>query len=250
MGTALTRHDTLLRQAIGAHVGVIFKGTGDGMHAVFARAADALAAALAVQRALHTELWGPTGPLHVRVALHTGAAELRDGDYFGPPLNRVARMLVLGHGGQILLSRATHDLVADDLPNQLALLALGEYPLKDLIRPEPIFQLISPDLPSYFPPLRAASTNPTPTPTQALSILTTKLYVPPARPQLVPRPRLLARLDAGLRGKLTLLSAPAGFGKTTLLSAWRATAVGSAIPLAWVSLDTADSDPATGCASA
>ena len=67
--------------------------------------ADALAAALAAQRALHAEAWGETGPLRVRMALHTGAAELRDGDYFGPPLNRVARILALGHGGQILLSQ-------------------------------------------------------------------------------------------------------------------------------------------------
>ncbi len=91
---------------------MVFKTVGDGVHAVFATRADALAAALAAQRALHAEPWGATGPLRVRMALHTGAAELRDGDYFGAPLNRVARILALGHGGQILLSHATHDLVA------------------------------------------------------------------------------------------------------------------------------------------
>jgi class 3 adenylate cyclase len=88
------------------------------------------------------------------MALHTGAAALRDSDYFGPPLNRVARILALGHGGQTLLSRATHDFVADDLPSQTALRDLGEYPLKDLSRPEQLFQLASLGLPADFPPLR------------------------------------------------------------------------------------------------
>jgi LuxR family transcriptional regulator, maltose regulon positive regulatory protein len=243
MPAALARHDTILREAIQAHSGVIFKTVGDGIHAAFHRAADALVAALAAQRALYAEPWVSVDPLRVRVAIHTGAAELRDGDYFGGPLNRIARILALGHGGQILLSHATHDLVADDLPNQTTLRALGEYPLKNLTRPEAIFQLISPDLPTEFPPLHAARPSPTPAPAQPFHLLTTKLYAPPARLQLVPRPRLLARLDAGLSGKLTLLSAPAGFGKTTLLSAWRASTAGSAMPFAWVSLDAADSDP-------
>jgi len=243
MPQALARHDALVRQAIQTHGGVVFKTVGDGVYAVFARAIDALFGALAAQRDLHAADWGELGSLRVRMALHTGAAELRDGDYFGGPLNRLARVLALGHGGQILLSHATHDLVADDLPSQTSLRALGEYSLKDLTRPEPIFQFISPDLPSEFPPLRAATAGPTPAPAQALHLLTTKLYVPPPRPQLVPRPRLLARLEAALSGKLTLLSAPAGFGKTTLLSAWRATAACRAVPLAWVSLDVADSEP-------
>jgi LuxR family maltose regulon positive regulatory protein len=101
--------------------------------------------------------------------------------------------------------------------------------------------VLSPDLHSDMPPLRTADASPTPAP--ALPLLTTKLYIPPARPQLLPRPRLLAQLDAGMHCKLTLLSAPAGFGKTTLLGAWRATTLGSAIPFAWVSLDTTDSEP-------
>ena len=160
MGTALARHDTLVRQVVETHSGAVFKTVGDGVHAVFARAGNALSAALAAQRALAAEPWGEIGPLRVRMALHTGAAELRDDDYFGPPLNRVARILALGHGGQILISRATHDLVADDLPAQTSLHELGEHRLKDLSRPEQIFQLISPDLPSEFPPLRALEARP------------------------------------------------------------------------------------------
>jgi LuxR family maltose regulon positive regulatory protein len=261
MPAALVRHDALLCDAIQAHHGVIFKKVGDGIYTAFARASDALSAALAAQRALHTEAWDPTGPLRVRMALHTGTAELRDGDYFGPPLNRVARIIALGHGGQTLLSQAAHDLVADDLPAGTTLCALGEYQLKDLTRPEPIYQLVSPDLPTDFAPLHATGTRPAPAPTQPLSLLTTKLYIPPARPQLVPRPRLLARLDAGSTRKLTLISAPAGFGKTSLIAEWLAartegrglaaqTVASSHSPqssalaprVAWVSLDTDDND--------
>src|SRR6266542_5177005 len=240
MGTALARHDTLLRQAIGAHGGVVFKTVGDSVHAVFARAPDALATALDAQRALQQEHWDSTGALRVRMALHTGAAELRDGDYFGPPLNRVARILTLGHGGQILLSRATHDLVADELPARTSLRALGDYHLKDLVRPEPIFQCVSADLPTDFPPLRSDNLGPgagVPTP----QLLATKLYMPRVRPDLVARPRLFARLDAGLHGALTLVCAPAGFGKTTLLAAWLHR-IGR--PAAWLGLDAGDSDPA------
>ena len=102
MAQALTRHDAILQQAIAASGGIVFKTVGDTVHAVFTAAPDALAAALATQHALHRESWGITGPLRVRMAIHTGAADMRDGDYFGLPLNRIARMLAAGHGGRIL----------------------------------------------------------------------------------------------------------------------------------------------------
>jgi LuxR family maltose regulon positive regulatory protein len=261
MPATLARHDAILRHTIETHSGVVFKTVGDSAHAVFARAADALSAALAAQRALRAEPWGATGPPRVRMALHTGAAELRDGDYFGSPLNRVARILALGHGGQTLLSRATHDLVADDLPSRTSLRDLGEQPLKDLSRPEQIFQLVSPDLPSDFPPLRTLDQSPEAAPVQPSLLLRTKLYIPLPRPHLVPRGRLVERMQAGQAGKLTLIVAPAGFGKTTLVSAWiaartagrglRAESVAAApspqssalgIGVAWVSLDTGDND--------
>jgi class 3 adenylate cyclase len=105
MRAALARHDALIRAAE-AHGGGVFKTVGDAFYAVFAAAADAAAAALAIQRALQCEPWGETGSLCVRVALHTGAAQTRDGDYFGPALNRVARMLAASHGGQIVLSQS------------------------------------------------------------------------------------------------------------------------------------------------
>jgi LuxR family transcriptional regulator, maltose regulon positive regulatory protein len=257
MSVALARHDAILQQMVAAHGGLIFKTVGDGIHAVFARASDALEAALAAQRALHAEPWGATGPLRVRMALHSGVAEQRAGDYFGPALNRVAGILDLGHGGQVLLARTTQDLVADALPFQISLRDLGEQQLNGLSRPEQIFQLVSPDLPNTFPPLQTSGALPAGPPTPALSLLTTKLYIPPARPNLVPRPRLTARLQAGLAGKLTLIAAPAGFGKTTLLT--QGLGVGSwglesASPnpqlptpnsrsVAWVTLDSEDNDP-------
>src|SRR5207248_2720972 len=95
-------------------------------------------------------------PLRVRIALHSGTAEARDGDYFGPALTLVARLLDAGHGGQILLSRASADLLADRLPTGVALRPLGEYRLKGLAQPELIFQLTAPALPTDFPPLRTA----------------------------------------------------------------------------------------------
>ena len=112
MQAALPRHDALVRHCIAAHGGHVFKTGGDAFCAAFHTASDALAAALEAQRALHREPWPDPVKIRVRMALHTGAVELRDGDYFGPPLNRVARLLSAGHGGQTLLSESTHDLVS------------------------------------------------------------------------------------------------------------------------------------------
>src|SRR5262245_8725255 len=104
MRTALARHDALIRAAIADYGGHVVKTMGDAFHAAFARAPDGVAAAAAAQRRLQAESWGEIGDLRVRMTLHTGAAEERDGDYYGPPLNRAARLLATGHGGQVLLS--------------------------------------------------------------------------------------------------------------------------------------------------
>src|SRR5450755_172355 len=151
MRDALARHDTLMRQSIEAHGGHVVKTVGDGFHAAFATAATALAAALAAQRALHAEPWPEAVPIRVRMVLHSGAAELRDGDYFGPTLNRLGRLLGIAFGGQTLLSEATHDLCRDLLPSGVTLKALGEQSLKDLARREAVFQLCHADLPRAFP---------------------------------------------------------------------------------------------------
>jgi predicted ATPase/class 3 adenylate cyclase len=154
MERALARHDAILRQAISAHRGHVFKTVGGAFYAVFATAPDALEAAIAAQRALAAESWELPIPIRVRMALHTGAAQARDGDYFGAPLNRVARLLSAGHGGQVLLSLATRELVADQLRPEITLHDLGEYRLKDLGRPERVYQVLAHDLLSDFPPLR------------------------------------------------------------------------------------------------
>jgi serine phosphatase RsbU (regulator of sigma subunit)/class 3 adenylate cyclase len=153
MRGALAHHDALLRQAIERHSGYVFKTVGDSSCAAFATAAGALAAAVAVHRALLGQVWAETGPLRVRMALHTGPAEERGGDYFGSPLHQVARLLAAGHGGQTLLSQAVSEKVAHALPEGASLRDLGEHRLRDLLHPMRIFQLLTPDLPADFPPL-------------------------------------------------------------------------------------------------
>ena len=154
MRTALARHDQLLRYSIQRNRGRVFKTVGDAFCAAFATASDAVAAAIEAQRSLHLEHWPEPIKIRVRLALHTGAVEMRDGDYFGPPLNRVARLLSAGHGGQSLLSETTHDLCRDHLPPLASVKPLGEHALRDLSRREPIFQICHPDLVQNFPALK------------------------------------------------------------------------------------------------
>src|SRR5215208_882284 len=116
MQAALARHDSLLRNIIEAHNGHIIKTTGDGLHAVFTHVRESVSASLACQQALLHESWtGLSQPLRVRMGLHTGEAQFRDGDYFGSSTNRAARLMSIAWGGQILLSAATTELVRDQL---------------------------------------------------------------------------------------------------------------------------------------
>ncbi len=158
MTQVVERHDEILRTTVEARGGYVFKTVGDACCAAFAYPREALRAALASQRTLFAEAWSvPTG-LRVRMALHTGAAEQeRDGDYFGPAVNRVARLLSAVHGGQVLLSGATYSQVRDHpqlVDPEARLVYLGEYRLKDLTHPERLYQLSVPDLPGVFPPAR------------------------------------------------------------------------------------------------
>jgi predicted ATPase/class 3 adenylate cyclase len=205
MQAALARHDALLRAAILEHDGHVVKTTGDGIHAAFSRAQDAVAAAVDAQHRLLAESWDEIGGLRVRMALHTGAAEERDGDYYGPPLNRAARLLATGHGGQVLLSDVTAGLVRDDPSGGLELLDLGEHRLKDLIRPERVFQVVIPGLCSEFPPLVSLDARPNNLPTQATPLLGRERELELARERLL-------RQDVRL---LTLVG-PGGTGKTRL----------------------------------
>ncbi len=155
MEAAVRRHDALLRASIAAHDGEVFKTIGDAFCAAFRRPEDAARAMLAAQRSLAAEDFSAVGGLRVRAALHAGTADERDGDYFGPTLNRVARLLALGHGGQVLVSGVTSELLRGVLPPDASLIDLGEHRLKDLTRPEHVFQLLVPEMPRDFPPLRS-----------------------------------------------------------------------------------------------
>src|SRR5688572_21764946 len=140
MATAVERHLGILRDIINQHRGVLYKTIGDGTQVAFPTAADALHTALAAQQALIRAPWpDPPGPLQVRMALHAGEAEPRHGDYLAAPLNRLARLLGVAHGGQVLLTEAVAQLVQDDLPSGAALLDLGAIRLRDLDRAEQVF---------------------------------------------------------------------------------------------------------------
>jgi len=183
MRAALAGHDGSLRRAIESSNGVIVKTTGDGVHAAFALAADALAACLAAQRELRSAETkaldvDPASPpssvpvaLRVRMALHTGVAELRDGDYFGGTLNRAARIMSAAHGGQILLSATTAELVRRQLPAGTTLRDVGEHQFKGLPNSERLFQIVAPDLRDDFPPLHSLKTKANNLPIQVTSFI-------------------------------------------------------------------------------
>jgi predicted ATPase/class 3 adenylate cyclase/DNA-binding CsgD family transcriptional regulator len=156
MAVAIARHYEVLDDAIARHGGVrpVEQGEGDSVVGAFSRAADAVAAALDAQRALADEAWPDAAPLRVRMAVHTGDAQLRDaGNYFGETVVRCARLRALAHGGQVLLSDVSAALVADRLPGGASLRDLGVHRLKDLGRPEHVWQLCHSDLQATFPPL-------------------------------------------------------------------------------------------------
>jgi adenylate cyclase len=157
MRMVLARHDEILRECIEGQRGHVFKTGGDAFFAAFDTAPAAVRAALAAQLALKAEDWPKAHCIVVRMALHSGEAEARQGDYFGPPLNYVSRLLAVGHGGQTLLSEQTGDLCAQQLPAGTAVKLIGAYGLKDLPGRQKIFQLVHPDLPQAFPPLKTSS---------------------------------------------------------------------------------------------
>ena len=152
MRPALARHDAILRDAIEGHAGFVVKTTGDGFHAVFGTAHDAVDAAVAAQLALDEAPWDETGPLRVRMGLHTCEAELRDGDYYGSAVNRAARLMSVAHGGQVVVSAATSELVRG---GSVELVDLGEHRLRDLGEPERVFQVAHPELAREFPALQS-----------------------------------------------------------------------------------------------
>src|SRR5215207_1068604 len=205
MAIAADQHLAIVREVVTMHGGVLFKTVGDGTQSAFASASAALAAAITAQRAFVTEPWpAPMGPLAVRMALLADAAEPRDGDYRGAPLSRLARLLMVGHGGQILLTQAVHALARGDLRADVILRDLGTHRLRDLQEPEDIFQVVAPGLRETFPPLQTLPSHPT-------------NLIPPPTPLIGREAEIadvLRLMDEGAR--LVTLTGPGGIGKTRL----------------------------------
>ena len=213
MRDALARHDELLRAAVAERGGHVFSTGGDGVAAAFTRAADAAEAARDAQAKLSREPWTSGAQIKVRMALHTGEADERGGDYFGPALNRTARLMALAHGGQILCSRVTGDLLDGSVP----LVDLGEHRLRDLLAPERVLQIDE----GAFPPLQSIDSVPSNLPT----MLT----------ELVGRTDEVAQLAGTLKTeRLLTLTGVGGVGKTRLALAVVASLAGDFADGCWL----------------
>jgi predicted ATPase/class 3 adenylate cyclase len=200
--TVLEDHNRLLRGAIRESGGIDLRTEGDSFFAVFRTAPAAVGAAAAAQRDLTAHPWPPEAPVRVRIGMHTGEGTVGGDSYVGLDLHRAARIAAAGHGGQILLSSATSELVRAGLPDGLGLRDLGEHRLKDLARPEHIFQLTIDALTAEFPPIRS---------------LETPSNLPIQRTSFVGREREVARVKELLRGPgLLTLTGAGGSGKTRL----------------------------------
>jgi predicted ATPase/class 3 adenylate cyclase/DNA-binding CsgD family transcriptional regulator len=206
MAAAIIRHFDIASKAIAEHDGVrpIEQGEGDSVVAVFRRASDAVACALTLQLAFASEPWPGKLTLSVRMALHTGEALLRDeGNYAGETISRCARLRALAHGGQTLLSRATYELVVDHLPDGASLMDLGSHRLRDLARPERIYQLCHVDLKEEFPALRSLEAVSNNLPLQVTSFIGREELMGEIRRRLA-ETRMLTLAGAGGCGKTRL----------------------------------------------
>jgi len=204
MREAMAGHDRIVDDCLTQHHGTEVPSgrAGDSILAVFPRAADAASAAHALQRAFAAERWPAGAELEIRVALHSGEAELRQGQYHGQVLNRCARLLATCHGGQVLLTGATEQLLIDELPSSVELRDLGLHRLKDLTRPEHVFELVDAEQPREFPPIRSQ---------QPASNLPTQLTAFIGRDGEL---RQLRELHG--QGRSLTLTGPGGSGKTRL----------------------------------
>jgi predicted ATPase/class 3 adenylate cyclase len=203
MSSAVERHDAILQQSIEGNGGFVFKRMGDSFCAVFRTAPEAMSAAVDAQRELAKTDFSTVDGLKVRMALHVGHADERGGDYFGPSVNRVARLLAIGYGGQVLVSGAAADLAQGEMPPQTGLRDLGLHRLKDLAQPEQVYQLVAPDLPQKFFPLRSLDALPNNLPLQLTSF--------------IGRDNEIERVAGLLEGhRLVTLVGTGGVGKTRL----------------------------------
>jgi predicted ATPase/class 3 adenylate cyclase len=203
MRSALAQHDAILRAVVERHGGEVVKMSGDGVHAAFGDPADGVAAALQIQLDLAHVQADSDMPLRVRCGLHAGVTERRDKDFFGTAVNRAARIMSVGHGGQVLVSEAVAALVRERLPGSVSLRDLGSVRLRDLSQPERLYQLAHPDLRQDFPALRSLEAIPNNLPQQVTSF--------------VGRERSLGEAGKLLReSRLLTLVGPGGIGKTRL----------------------------------
>jgi predicted ATPase/class 3 adenylate cyclase len=205
MAEALARHDAILEEKVATAGGQILKRTGDGVVALFPTAAQAVAGALNAQLSLTAEAWAVTGPLRSRMGIHAGETQDRGGDYFGPVMNRAARIMAAAHGGQILLSAVAADLGSGALENGVDLLDLGSHRLKDLTRPEHLYQLTHPRLEAGFPAPNTLDATPHNLPLQATEFL--------GRTQELAAAQLMLESPTT---RLLTLTGPGGAGKTRL----------------------------------
>jgi predicted ATPase/class 3 adenylate cyclase len=200
--SVLDQHNRLLRDAIRGAGGVDVRTEGDAFFAVFSSATAAASAAVTAQRALEIHAWPPDAPVRVRMGLHTGEGAIGGDDYVGLDVHRAARIGAAGHGGQVLVSAATAELLRGALASDARLKDLGHHRLKDLARPERIYELTVDGLQEAFPPLRS---------------LETPTNLPPERTPFVGRRREVDALMGVVRGgRLVTLTGPGGTGKTRL----------------------------------
>ena len=206
MARAMRRHHQLLDAAIDAHGGVrvVEQGAGDSVVAAFDHAADGVSAAMAAQQLLAAEPWPEGRAIHVRMAVHTGDVEVADDDtYAGPTMNRCGRLLAAAHGGQVIVSGSTYDLVVDALSHSWAFSDLGTHRLRDLERPMQVFQADAPDDVRTFPPLRTLDGTPNNLPVHLTSFVGREDARQQVR-ELVERNRLVTVTGSGGCGKTRL----------------------------------------------
>ncbi|MEA1902708.1 MAG: adenylate/guanylate cyclase domain-containing protein [Actinomycetota bacterium] len=205
MMDALRQHDDAIDGVVAAHNGQSVKprGEGDSRFLVFANAVDAVAAASEIQTRLAEIDWVSPRPIRVRSSVHTGMADLQLGDYYGAAVNRAARLRAIGHGGQTLLSRSTWELAQDGLPAGVTITDLGEHMLKDLTRPEHVYQLNPPGIPQDFPPAKSLGAVPNNLPQQLTDFVGRESELGEAQ-RLLHHTRLLTILAPGGTGKSRL----------------------------------------------
>ncbi len=203
MRAAVEQHDAILRSVIQRHGGYIFKTMGDAFCAAFSTAENAVAASVDAQRELRRADWSSVGDLRVRMAVHTGPVEARDGDYFGPAVNRVSRLLSIAYGGQIVVSGIAKELSEGALETAVSLRDLGAHRLRDLAQPEQVYQVVAEGLPDTFPPLRSLEALPNNLPLQLTPF--------------IGRETEIAQIESAIKeARLITLVGAGGVGKTRL----------------------------------